>query len=143
MDSPNLLILCEVSDKATPYHATSSTSSWRVSAKGGIHCSGTIFKKSVQLLAYANDIDIIGRTKQDVTAAFSAIERESTKMGLAVNEGRTKTCGALILGLRSINIILIRSMNLFILATPLPPKMMSVWRSNAGSLLPTGALWSQ
>ena len=46
--------------------------------------------KSVQLLAYTDDIDIIGRTKRDVTAAFSAIERESTKMGLAVNEGRTK-----------------------------------------------------
>ena len=29
-------------------------------------------------------------SKRDVTAAFSAIERESTKMGLAVNEGKTK-----------------------------------------------------
>ena len=28
----------------------------------------------------------------------------------------------------------------FILAPPLPPKMMSVWRSNEGSLLPTGAI---
>ena len=33
---------------------------------------------------------IIGRTKRDVTAAFIAIERDSTKMGLAVNEGKTK-----------------------------------------------------
>ena len=40
--------------------------------------------------AYADDIDIIGCTKRDVTAAFSAIERESTKKGLAVNEGKTK-----------------------------------------------------
>ena len=47
-------------------------------------------KKSVQLLAYADDIDIIGRSKRDVTPAFSAIERESTKMNLAVNEGETK-----------------------------------------------------
>ena len=45
--------------------------------KAGVHRSGTIFQKSVQLLAYADDIDIIGRTKRDVTAAFSAIERES------------------------------------------------------------------
>ena len=44
-------------------------------------------KVLIQLLAYVDDIDIIGR---DVTAAFSAIERESTKMGLAVNEGKTK-----------------------------------------------------
>ena len=48
--------------------------------KAGIHRSGTIFQKSVQLLAYADDIDIIGRTKRDVTGAFGAIELESTKM---------------------------------------------------------------
>ena len=57
--------------------------------KAGVHRCGTIFQKSVQLLAYANDIDIIGRTKRNVTAAFGAIERESTKM-LVVNEGKTK-----------------------------------------------------
>ncbi|XP_051864248.1 uncharacterized protein LOC127566265 [Drosophila albomicans] len=45
---------------------------------------------SVKLLAYADDIDIIGRSKRDVTAAFSAIEKESAKVGLAVNEGKTK-----------------------------------------------------
>ena len=38
----------------------------------------------------ADDIDIIGRTKKDVTAAFSAIKRKSTKMGLAVNKVKTK-----------------------------------------------------
>ena len=58
--------------------------------KAGVHRNGTIFQKSVQLLAYADDIDIIGRTKRDVAAAFCAIEQESTKMGLAVNEGKTK-----------------------------------------------------
>ena len=58
--------------------------------KAGVHRNGTIFFKSVQLLAYADDVDIIGRTKRDVTAAFSAIERESAKMGLVVNEGKTK-----------------------------------------------------
>ena len=42
------------------------------------------------MLAYADGIDITGRTKRDVIAAFSAIERQSTKMGLAVNEGKTK-----------------------------------------------------
>jgi len=59
--------------------------------KAGVHLSGTILSnRSVQLLAYADDIDIIGRTKRDVTAAFNAIERESAKVGLAVNEGKTK-----------------------------------------------------
>ena len=38
--------------------------------------------------AYADDIDIIGRTKRDVSAASSAIELESMKM--AVSEGQTK-----------------------------------------------------
>ena len=55
-----------------------------------VHRNGTIFYKSVQLLAYADDIDIIGRTMRDVTAAFSAIERESVKVGLALNKGKTK-----------------------------------------------------
>ena len=61
-----------------------------VLSKAGLHCNGTIFQKSVQLLAYADDIDIIGLTKRDVTAAFRAFEQESTKMGLAENEGKTK-----------------------------------------------------
>ena len=53
-----------------------------------MHRNGTIFYKSVQFPAYTDDIDIIERTMRDVTASFSAIERESTKMGLAVNEGK-------------------------------------------------------
>ena len=55
--------------------------------KAGVHRSGTIFQRSVQLLAYANDIEFIGRTKRDVTAAFSAIERDQiftcTKMRIS------------------------------------------------------------
>ena len=51
-----------------------------VPRKAGVHRNGTIIQKSVQLLAYADNIDIIGCTKLDVTAAFSAIEWESTKM---------------------------------------------------------------
>ena len=58
--------------------------------KAAVHRNGTIFYKSVQLLAYADDIDIIGRTMREVTAAFSAIERESAKMDLAINEGKMK-----------------------------------------------------
>ena len=58
--------------------------------KAGVQCNGTIFQKSVQFFAYADDIDIIWRTEWDVTAAFSAIERKSTKTHLAVNEGKTK-----------------------------------------------------
>ena len=49
-----------------------------------------LFQKSVQLLGYGDDIDILGCTKRDVTAAFKAIQRESTKMDLPVNEGKTE-----------------------------------------------------
>ncbi|XP_060665650.1 uncharacterized protein LOC132797914 [Drosophila nasuta] len=45
---------------------------------------------SDKLLGYADDIDIIGRTKRDVTGAFGAIEKESAKVGLAVNMEKTK-----------------------------------------------------
>ena len=46
--------------------------------------------KSVQLLAYADDIDIIRHGKRDVNVAFAAIEKESAKVGFAVNEDKTK-----------------------------------------------------
>lgn len=55
-----------------------------------VNTTGTIYQKSVQLLAYADDIDIIGRTKRAVAGAFASIESEATKMGLAVNEDKTK-----------------------------------------------------
>ena len=58
-----------------PYHATSSTSSWSVRQSIAMAIS---FKK---VSRYGDDIDIIGRTKRDVTAAFSAIEQESTGCG--------------------------------------------------------------
>ena len=53
--------------------------------------SASQWHKSVLLLAYADDIDIIGCTIRDVTTAFSANgKRAFAKMGLAVNEGKTK-----------------------------------------------------
>ena len=52
--------------------------------------SGTIFYKSVMLLAYADDIDIIGQSTREVSAAFSRLEKESSRMGLAVNTDKTK-----------------------------------------------------
>ena len=57
--------------------------------KEGVDRNDTIFQKSVQLFVYADNVEIIGRTKRDATVAFNAIERESTKMDLAVNHGKT------------------------------------------------------
>ena len=43
--------------------------------KVGVHRNGNIFQKSVQSLAYANDIDIKERAKRENIATLSAIER--------------------------------------------------------------------
>ena len=51
--------------------------------KAGVHSNNTVIYKTVQHLAYGDDIDIIGLTMRDVIAAFSAIERESAKMRLS------------------------------------------------------------
>ena len=48
-------------------------------------------------------MSITGRTKRDITAAFSAIERQSTKMCLTVNEGKTKHMLSTNRGVRRIN----------------------------------------
>jgi hypothetical protein len=52
--------------------------------------NGTIFYKSVMPLAYADDVDIIGRSSREVSAAFTRFEEASKNMGLAVNENKTK-----------------------------------------------------
>ncbi|XP_054084799.1 uncharacterized protein LOC128921370 [Zeugodacus cucurbitae] len=51
---------------------------------------GTIFYKSVQLLAYADDIDIIGNNTRAVSSAFSRLDKDAKRMGLVVNEDKTK-----------------------------------------------------
>jgi hypothetical protein len=56
----------------------------------GIEKRGTIYHKSVQILAYANDTDIIRRSERAVREAFENLERTAREMGLRVNEGKTK-----------------------------------------------------
>jgi hypothetical protein len=43
---------------------------------------GTIYNKETQLLAYADDIDIVGRSQSAVRNAYLALEREGAKVGL-------------------------------------------------------------
>ncbi|CAD6995418.1 unnamed protein product [Ceratitis capitata] len=52
---------------------------------------GTIFNKIVELLAYADDIDIIGLNNRAVSSASSRLDKEAKRMGLVVNEGKTKS----------------------------------------------------
>jgi sorting nexin-29 len=56
----------------------------------GIERRGIIYYKSVQVLAYAEDLDIIGRSERDVKEAFIKLNNEAQKMGLNINEEKTK-----------------------------------------------------
>ncbi|GFV48551.1 reverse transcriptase domain-containing protein [Trichonephila clavipes] len=56
----------------------------------GLDRSGTLWNRSLQLLAYADDIDIIGRPEKAVKEAFQALEISATNMGLTINEDKTK-----------------------------------------------------
>ena len=46
--------------------------------------------KSSQILGYADDIDVIGRTKLDVESIFLEIEKVANSYGLMVNGDKTK-----------------------------------------------------
>jgi hypothetical protein len=56
----------------------------------GINTRGTIFYKSVQILAFADDIDIIGRTQKSKKEAFLNLERVAKMMNLPINQNKTK-----------------------------------------------------
>jgi sorting nexin-29 len=62
--------------------------------EAGVQTRGTIFYKSVQILAYAGDVDIIGRSLLAMEEAFLAIESAGRKMGLVINETKTKYMAA-------------------------------------------------
>ena len=44
----------------------------------------------MQFLAYADDIDIVARNMRSLTDAYSRLEKEANKIGLHVNESKTK-----------------------------------------------------
>jgi sorting nexin-29 len=50
----------------------------------GFQTRGTIFYKSVQLLAYADDIDIIGRLEHNIKITFKASKTAADAMGVSV-----------------------------------------------------------
>lgn len=58
--------------------------------KANLELSGTIFTKSIQLLGFADDVDIVGRNIRSITDAYTRLEREANKIGLRVNEEKTK-----------------------------------------------------
>ena len=56
----------------------------------GIQTSGTMFHKSVQLLAYTENTDIIARSRAVLKESFLLLERATRQMGLKINEKKTK-----------------------------------------------------
>jgi hypothetical protein len=62
----------------------------KVMRDAGILNSGTIYNKSTQVLAYADDINIIGHYLLDTIEVFTKLERYAKEFGLQVNECKTK-----------------------------------------------------
>ena len=58
--------------------------------ESGIQVSGTIFNTSVQLLSYATDIDLVGRSYAAVSNTFLPLDGAARRIGLVVNEAKTK-----------------------------------------------------
>lgn len=56
----------------------------------GINTAGTIFNRSSSTLAYADDLDIVGRTPAEVKDGFANLERAAADIGLKVNAEKTK-----------------------------------------------------
>jgi sorting nexin-29 len=62
----------------------------KVIRDANINTRGTIFFKSVQILAYADDIYIIARTETVMKEAFTNLEKAAKKMHLNINQEKTK-----------------------------------------------------
>jgi hypothetical protein len=58
--------------------------------RANLQKTGTIYNKDTQLLAYADDIDTVGRSQLAVRDAYLALEGETAKVGLKINEQKTK-----------------------------------------------------
>jgi hypothetical protein len=63
--------------------------------RANLQTTGTIYNEETQLLAYADDIDIVSRSQSAVRDAYLALKRESVKVGLKINKEKTNyTIGA-------------------------------------------------
>ena len=62
----------------------------RVIRKIEINPGGTIYNRMVQIMAYADDDVLIGRSVQDLQVSFEQLEQEGRKVGLRVNTKKTR-----------------------------------------------------
>jgi len=61
----------------------------KVIRDSGIQTRGTIFFKTVQILAYAGDTDLVARTIPGLNEAFLNLEKSARNMGLVRNQEKT------------------------------------------------------
>ena len=61
----------------------------KVTRDSGIGIRGTIFFKTVHILAYADDIDLMARTIPGFSEAFLNLEKSARNMGLVINQEKT------------------------------------------------------
>ena len=61
-----------------------------VMRRAGFNMRGTIINRSSQFICYADDMDIVGRTREEVTKQYTILKREAEKVGLRVNVAKTK-----------------------------------------------------
>jgi hypothetical protein len=58
--------------------------------QANLQTTGTIYNKETQLIAFADDIDIVGRSQSAVQNAYLALERAAAKVRSKINEQKTK-----------------------------------------------------
>ena len=58
--------------------------------RANIRTSKTLATSSVQIVAFADDVDIVGRTEAAVKEMYLVLKGEAEKVGLTVNEQKTK-----------------------------------------------------
>lgn len=66
------------------------TNSEKVMRNSSTNWNGTLIHKSQQIFAYADDIDVVGRSVEAVKRGLQDIEEAARPAGLHINEGKTK-----------------------------------------------------
>jgi len=56
-----------------------------------VQTTSTIFHRSVQLIGYADDISIMGRTRRTVSDVYGEQKERAKEVGLIINVDKTKT----------------------------------------------------
>jgi hypothetical protein len=81
--NPSQLMMA--STKEMHWHVCYLIQHWKKLLEADLQVRGNIFYKSVQILGYADNLDIVPAIKE----AFLALERAGRKMVLIVNEAKT------------------------------------------------------